>query len=220
MIQQKLTKTKTAMILITKTLVIFHVRSWLKVNHDSLVDMGMWTHWTVLQLLYRTWFRTCRTSSFWPVSLTSQCTVAWQLAKFQLTRRIARSLGDSWASCLILKSRDDDDDDRHRESAQRPGISGAARKLPFIVCIMAMQRITSHGGALRGRQRTYWSVRLPGCFGWTRHTTASLSDTSTFTPSSSSSSVISVESNQNVESKTEKRGVQRSTFTSRNQKNH
>ena len=35
--------------------------------------------------------RTCRTSSF--------CTVAWQLARFQLTRCIARSLGDSWASC-------------------------------------------------------------------------------------------------------------------------
>ena len=35
--------------------------------------------------------RTCRTSSFW--------IVAWQLARFQLTRRIARSLGDSWASC-------------------------------------------------------------------------------------------------------------------------
>ena len=34
-----------------------------------------------------TWFRTCRTSSF--------CTVAWQLARFQLTRRIARSLSDS-----------------------------------------------------------------------------------------------------------------------------
>jgi len=34
-----------------------------------------------------TWFRTCRTSSF--------CAVAWQLARFQLTRRIARSLGDS-----------------------------------------------------------------------------------------------------------------------------
>ena len=31
--------------------------------------------------------RTCRISSF--------CTVAWQLARFQLTRRIARSLGDS-----------------------------------------------------------------------------------------------------------------------------
>ena len=37
-------------------------------------------------------FRTCRTSSF--------CTVAWQLARFQLTQRIARSLGDSAASCL------------------------------------------------------------------------------------------------------------------------
>jgi len=36
--------------------------------------------------------RTCRISSF--------CTVAWQLARFQLTRRIARSLGDSWASCV------------------------------------------------------------------------------------------------------------------------
>jgi len=38
--------------------------------------------------------RTCRISSF--------CTVAWQLARFPLTRRIARSLGDSWASCLWL----------------------------------------------------------------------------------------------------------------------
>ena len=37
---------------------------------------------------------TCRISSF--------CTVAWQLARFQLTRRIARSLGDSWASCFVL----------------------------------------------------------------------------------------------------------------------
>jgi len=39
-------------------------------------------------------FRTCRTSSF--------CTVAWQLARFQLTRRIARSLGESWASCPVF----------------------------------------------------------------------------------------------------------------------
>ena len=38
-------------------------------------------------------FTTCRTSSF--------CTVAWQLARFQLTRRIALSLGDSWASCCM-----------------------------------------------------------------------------------------------------------------------
>ena len=36
--------------------------------------------------------RTCRISSF--------CTVAWQLARFQFTRHIARSLGDSWASCV------------------------------------------------------------------------------------------------------------------------
>ena len=36
-------------------------------------------------------FRTCSTSSF--------CTVAWQLARFQLTQCIARSLGDSRASC-------------------------------------------------------------------------------------------------------------------------
>jgi len=39
--------------------------------------------------------RTCRI-------LSSFCTVAWQLARFQLTRRIARSLGDSWASSLSL----------------------------------------------------------------------------------------------------------------------
>jgi len=37
---------------------------------------------------------TCRTGSF--------CTVTWQLARLQvqLTRRISRSLGDSWASCF------------------------------------------------------------------------------------------------------------------------
>jgi len=32
-------------------------------------------------------------------TVSSFCTVAWQLARFQLTRRIARSLGDSGASC-------------------------------------------------------------------------------------------------------------------------
>ena len=40
--------------------------------------------------------RTCRTSSF--------CTVAWRLARFQLTRRIARSLGDSWAFCQYIRN--------------------------------------------------------------------------------------------------------------------
>jgi len=39
--------------------------------------------------------RTCRISSF--------CTAVWQLARFQLTRRIARSLGDSWASCSACR---------------------------------------------------------------------------------------------------------------------
>jgi len=39
-------------------------------------------------------FRTCRTTIF--------CTVAWQVARFQLTRRIARSLSDSWAFCCIF----------------------------------------------------------------------------------------------------------------------
>jgi len=32
------------------------------------------------------------------------CTVAWQLAKLLLTRRITPSLGDSWASCTFLVS--------------------------------------------------------------------------------------------------------------------
>ena len=49
-----------------------------------------------LQLHNFDFFRTCRTSSF--------CTDAWQLARFQLRRRIARSLGDSWASCSYSNS--------------------------------------------------------------------------------------------------------------------
>jgi len=47
----------------------------------------------ILQLHHFDLFRTCRTSSF--------STVVWQLARLQLTRRIARSLGDSGASCFI-----------------------------------------------------------------------------------------------------------------------
>jgi len=48
------------------------------------------THCPTVTLQLRNFdlFRTCRTSSF--------CTVAWHLARFQLTRRIARSLGDSF----------------------------------------------------------------------------------------------------------------------------
>ena len=44
-----------------------------------------------LQLHTISLVRTCPISSF--------CTVALQLARLLLTRRIARSLGDSWASC-------------------------------------------------------------------------------------------------------------------------
>ena len=49
-----------------------------------------------LQLHTISLVRTCRISSF--------CTVAWQLARLLLTRRIAWSLGDSWASCLICRN--------------------------------------------------------------------------------------------------------------------
>jgi len=54
------------------------------------------THQPTLTLQFHNFdlFRTCRT--------TSLCTVVWQLARFQLTRLIARSLGDSWASCAFL----------------------------------------------------------------------------------------------------------------------
>jgi len=47
-----------------------------------------------LQLHTISLVRTCHISSF--------CTVAWQLARLLLTRRIARSLSDSWASCTLL----------------------------------------------------------------------------------------------------------------------
>jgi len=43
-------------------------------------------------------FRTCHTSSF--------CTVAWQLARFQLTQHIVQSLGDSWATCNFWTAKD------------------------------------------------------------------------------------------------------------------
>ena len=46
-----------------------------------------------LQLHSISLVRTCRISSF--------CTVAWQLSRLLLTRRIARSLGDSWASYQV-----------------------------------------------------------------------------------------------------------------------
>jgi len=62
---------------------------WVHIVHGTLPL-------TKLQLDTISLVRTCRISSF--------CTVAWQLARLLLTRRIARSLGDSWASCTYLAS--------------------------------------------------------------------------------------------------------------------
>jgi len=67
-------------------------------THNSCVVGLFMTHCLQLNLQLHTigLFRTCCTSSF--------CTVAWQLARFQLTRRITRSLGDRWASCRDIAS--------------------------------------------------------------------------------------------------------------------
>ena len=66
--------------------------------HNSTVVGLFMTHCIQLNLQLHTigLVRTCRVSSF--------CTVAWQLARLLLTRRIARSLGDSCASCYIFWS--------------------------------------------------------------------------------------------------------------------
>ena len=64
------------------------VASWLSAHCLSRICLQLNLQLHTIDLV-----RTCRISSC--------CTVAWQLARFQLTRRIARSLGDSWASCLI-----------------------------------------------------------------------------------------------------------------------
>ena len=56
------------------------VASWLSAHCLSRFRLNLQLH--TIDLV-----RTCRISSF--------CTVAWQLARFQLTQRIARSLGDS-----------------------------------------------------------------------------------------------------------------------------
>jgi len=59
---------------------------WVHIVHDTLPP-------TKPPASYHQFGRTCRICSF--------CTVAWQLPRLLLTRRIARSLGDSWASCNL-----------------------------------------------------------------------------------------------------------------------
>jgi len=63
------------------------------IHNSTIVGLFM-THCLQLSLQLHTigLVRTCRISSF--------CTVAWQLERLLLTRRIARSLGNSWASCM------------------------------------------------------------------------------------------------------------------------
>jgi len=71
------------------------IQQWKRLGRVMLVHMFI-THCLHLNLQLHNidLVKTCRTSSF--------CTVAWQLARFQLTRCIARFLGDSWASGLFL----------------------------------------------------------------------------------------------------------------------
>ena len=64
------------------------VASWLSAHCLSRIASDQ-----ISNFILSIWSGPCRISSF--------CTVAWQLARFQLTRRIARSLGDSWASCWL-----------------------------------------------------------------------------------------------------------------------
>ena len=68
-----------------------HLRQWKRLCRVMVECTLSITHCLRLNLQLHTidLVRTCPISSF--------CTVAWQLARFQLTRRI----GDSWASCFI-----------------------------------------------------------------------------------------------------------------------
>ena len=77
-----------------------HLRQWKRLGRVIVECTLSITHCIRLNLQLHTidLVRTCRISSF--------CTVAWQLARFQLTRSIARSLGDSWASCCFSLPRD------------------------------------------------------------------------------------------------------------------
>jgi len=71
-----------------------HLRQWKRLGRVMVECTLSITHclWLNLQLHTIDLVSTCRISSF--------CTVAWKLARFQLTRRIARSISDSWASCF------------------------------------------------------------------------------------------------------------------------
>ena len=71
-----------------------HLRQWKQLGSVMVECTLSITHCLRLNLQLHNihLVRTCGISSF--------CTVAWQLARFHLKRRITRSFGDSWASCL------------------------------------------------------------------------------------------------------------------------
>ena len=73
-----------------------HLRQWKRLGRVMVECTLSITHCLRLNLQLYTidLVRTCHISSF--------CTVAWQLARFQLTRCITWSLGDSWASCTFF----------------------------------------------------------------------------------------------------------------------
>ena len=83
----------------TSSVCLWHLWQWEQTDRIMVECTLSITHCLRLNLQLHTidLVRTCRISSF--------CTVAWQLARFQLTRRIARSLGDSWASCMYRVGR-------------------------------------------------------------------------------------------------------------------
>ena len=96
-----------------------HLRQWKRLGRIMVECTLPITHCLRLNLQLHTidLVRTCRVSSF--------CSVAWQLARFQLTRRIARSLGDSWASCTFLVP-------AHPDSAWKGTLNGC-------VCVLALE---------------------------------------------------------------------------------
>ena len=77
-----------------------------------------------LQLHAISLVRTCRISSF--------CTVAWQLARLLLTRRIARSLGDSWASCHFSHFGHTTDTRGHKYRLFKPRCTASIRQQFFV----------------------------------------------------------------------------------------
>jgi len=103
--------------------------------------------------------RTCRINSF--------CTVAWQLARFELTRRIARSLGDSWASCIqenfvwnvidyVLLPLQPDHYKQHRRTKNDQS-QNVVRHIA-LTCAVPATKVIRHLPCLSYRRRRHWEL--------------------------------------------------------------